>query len=88
MTIIFPFHKSDKAYPICFIINPGWHYDIMLSLCVTNKTTAAFYALAFVGLSRRDVLFTRLLPEDKYLSFVILPQAAPAAFCLTTCNLE
>jgi len=44
MNIVSPFHKSDKTYPIYFIINPCWLYGIMLPLCVTNKTAAAFPA--------------------------------------------
>ena len=72
MNIAFPFHKSDKNYPIDFIINPPyWLRGIMLPLCVTNETAAAIYALGCVDLSRREFLFARLLPEDKYLSFTI-----------------
>jgi hypothetical protein len=43
--IAFPFHKSDMNYLIDFIINPPyWLRGIMLPLCVTNETTAAFPA--------------------------------------------
>jgi hypothetical protein len=39
-----PFHKGDETYPIHFIINPRWPYGIILPLCVTNETAAAFPA--------------------------------------------
>jgi hypothetical protein len=43
MNIAFPFHKSDKNYPIDFIINPPyWLRGIMLPLCVRTKQQRLF----------------------------------------------